>query len=90
MEQLKAGIAMKATVVRNGKESRIEARELVAGDIVRYLPTSGSRCGRLNKMAGCLGGGRHYSRGRQDPGQLRGQRRLQGMHPSSSLVLQSS
>ncbi|KZP24984.1 plasma-membrane proton-e [Athelia psychrophila] len=34
VEQLKAGIAMKATVVRNGKESRIEARELVAGDIV--------------------------------------------------------
>ncbi|KAF7970177.1 hypothetical protein HWV62_24898, partial [Athelia sp. TMB] len=32
--QLKAGIAMKATVVRNGKESKIEARDLVAGDIV--------------------------------------------------------
>lgn len=32
--QLKAGIAMKATVVRNGKETDVEARELVPGDIV--------------------------------------------------------
>lgn len=33
VEQLKAGIAMKATVVRDGKEQEIEARELVPGDI---------------------------------------------------------
>ncbi|KIM86703.1 hypothetical protein PILCRDRAFT_96084 [Piloderma croceum F 1598] len=32
--QLKAGIALKAVVVRNGKEASIEARELVPGDIV--------------------------------------------------------
>ena len=38
MAQLKAGIAMKATVVRNGKEAKIEARDLVAGDIVGSLP----------------------------------------------------
>lgn len=34
MAQLKAGIALKAFVRRNGKEYAIEARELVAGDIV--------------------------------------------------------
>ncbi|KPV76078.1 uncharacterized protein RHOBADRAFT_53071 [Rhodotorula graminis WP1] len=32
--QLKAGIAMKAIVIRNGQEHEIEARELVPGDIV--------------------------------------------------------
>ena len=32
--QLKAGIALKAIVVRNGKEIEIEAREIVPGDIV--------------------------------------------------------
>lgn len=32
--KLKAGIAMKAFVVRDGKEQEIEARELVPGDIV--------------------------------------------------------
>ncbi|KAH7924224.1 plasma-membrane proton-e [Leucogyrophana mollusca] len=32
--QLKAGIAMKATVVRNNREQEIEARELVVGDII--------------------------------------------------------
>ncbi|ORY32156.1 putative hydrogen-exporting ATPase [Naematelia encephala] len=32
--QLKAGIAMKCTVIRDGKESEIEARDLVPGDIV--------------------------------------------------------
>ncbi|GAA5871595.1 hypothetical protein JCM8547_007093 [Rhodosporidiobolus lusitaniae] len=32
--QLKAGIALKAIVVRNGKEQEIEARELVPGDII--------------------------------------------------------
>ncbi|KAL8276126.1 hypothetical protein RQP46_011475 [Phenoliferia psychrophenolica] len=32
--QLKAGIAMKALVIRGGKETEIEARELVIGDIV--------------------------------------------------------
>ncbi|WVR09316.1 plasma-membrane proton-efflux P-type ATPase [Kwoniella sp. DSM 27419] len=32
--QLKAGIAMKATVVRDGSEQEIEARELVPGDIL--------------------------------------------------------
>ncbi|KAI0065005.1 plasma-membrane proton-e [Artomyces pyxidatus] len=34
VEQLKAGIAMKAFVVRGGQEQEIEARELVPGDIV--------------------------------------------------------
>ena len=32
--QLKAGIALKTTVVRDGKETEVEARELVPGDIV--------------------------------------------------------
>jgi hypothetical protein len=40
--QLKAGIAMKACVVRNGRETEIEARELVAGDIVGFLHYFGS------------------------------------------------
>ena len=35
MAELKAGIAMKALVVRGGKEIEIEAREVVPGDIVR-------------------------------------------------------
>ncbi len=34
VQQLKAGIALKATVVRNGAEEEIEARELVVGDVV--------------------------------------------------------
>ncbi|KAA1470486.1 plasma-membrane proton-e [Dentipellis sp. KUC8613] len=34
VEQLKAGIAMRAIVVRNGQEQEIDARELVPGDIV--------------------------------------------------------
>ena len=34
VEQLKAGIAMKAMVVRNGQEQDIEAREIVPGDII--------------------------------------------------------
>lgn len=32
--QLKAGIALKADVIRDGKEQEIEARELVPGDIL--------------------------------------------------------
>lgn len=32
--KLKEGIALKATVIRNGKESEIEARDLVVGDIL--------------------------------------------------------
>ncbi|GAA6026780.1 hypothetical protein JCM8097_005856 [Rhodosporidiobolus ruineniae] len=32
--QLKAGIALKATVIRGGQEQEIEARELVPGDII--------------------------------------------------------
>ncbi|EIW68325.1 hypothetical protein TREMEDRAFT_44712 [Tremella mesenterica DSM 1558] len=32
--QLKAGISMKSTVIRDGKEQEIEARDLVPGDIV--------------------------------------------------------
>ncbi|KAH9916515.1 uncharacterized protein B0H18DRAFT_1138582 [Fomitopsis serialis] len=32
--QLKAGIAMKATVVRDGREQEVEARDLVPGDIL--------------------------------------------------------
>ena len=34
MAQLKAGIALKCHVVRDGKEQEVEARELVPGDIV--------------------------------------------------------
>ncbi|KAI0037190.1 plasma-membrane proton-e [Vararia minispora EC-137] len=34
VEQLKAGIAMKATIIRNGQERTIEAREIVPGDIL--------------------------------------------------------
>ena len=34
---LKGDIAMRATVVRNGKEEDIKARELVPGDIVRSV-----------------------------------------------------
>jgi H+-transporting ATPase len=32
--QLKKGIALKATVVRDGKEEEMEAREIVPGDII--------------------------------------------------------
>jgi len=32
--QLKAGIALKCMVVRDGSETEIEARELVPGDII--------------------------------------------------------
>ena len=32
--QLKKGIALKATVLRDGKESELEAREIVPGDIL--------------------------------------------------------
>jgi H+-transporting ATPase len=35
---LKGDIAMKAIVVRDGKEQEIKARELVPGDIVRVYP----------------------------------------------------
>lgn len=34
VEKLKAGIALKTTVIRGGQEHLIEARELVPGDIV--------------------------------------------------------
>jgi H+-transporting ATPase len=37
---LKGDIAMKATVVRDGQEQTILARELVPGDIVRLFPSS--------------------------------------------------
>ena len=33
---LKGDIAMRATVIRNGQEEEIKARELVPGDIVRF------------------------------------------------------
>ncbi|KZV90146.1 putative PMA1-H+-transporting P-type ATPase [Exidia glandulosa HHB12029] len=33
VEQLKAGIALKAVVIRNGNESEIEARDIVPGDV---------------------------------------------------------
>ena len=36
---LKGDIAMRATVVRDGAEHDIKARELVPGDIVRMLPS---------------------------------------------------
>jgi magnesium-transporting ATPase (P-type) len=36
---LKGDIAMKATVVRDGVEQEILAREIVPGDIVRSIPT---------------------------------------------------
>lgn len=35
---LKGDIAMKAIVVRDGREQEIKARELVPGDIVRVMP----------------------------------------------------
>jgi H+-transporting ATPase len=35
--ELRAGIAMKALVIRNGKEQEIEARDIVPGDIVSLL-----------------------------------------------------
>lgn len=34
MAQLKAGIALKAVVIRDGKEQEVEARDLVPGDIL--------------------------------------------------------
>jgi len=34
VEQLKSGIALRATVIRNGQEHEMEAREVVPGDIV--------------------------------------------------------
>ena len=37
---LKGDIAMRATVVRNGKEEDIKARELVPGDIVCSIPNT--------------------------------------------------
>ena len=40
---LKGDIAMKATVVRDGREQQILARELVAGDIVSNLFLSPSK-----------------------------------------------
>ncbi|KAH9942776.1 hypothetical protein B0H21DRAFT_779923 [Amylocystis lapponica] len=40
--QLKAGIAMRAWVVRDGKEQEIEARELVPGDIASVILEEGS------------------------------------------------
>jgi H+-transporting ATPase len=39
--ELKAGIAMKAFVVRGGQEKEIEARDLVPGDIVSSLSLHG-------------------------------------------------
>lgn len=33
VEQLKSGIALKATVIREGQEKEIEARDIVPGDI---------------------------------------------------------
>ena len=49
VEQLKAGIAMKATILRNGNEQSIEAREIVPGDIVvveegQTVPADGRVC----------------------------------------------
>lgn len=34
---LKADIAMRSMVVRNGQEADVPARELVPGDVVRYI-----------------------------------------------------
>src|SRR5689334_8955336 len=39
---LKGDIAMKAIVIRNGKEEEIKARELVPGDIVRNFTRLGA------------------------------------------------
>ena len=47
---LKGDIAMRATVVRQGKEEDIKARELVPGDIVRYAQLS--QLNRGSQMAG--------------------------------------
>lgn len=38
--KLKAGIAMKSTVIRDGHEQEIEARELVPGDIVSFATSA--------------------------------------------------
>lgn len=38
--QLKAGIALKATAVRNGRETEVQARDLVPGDIVRTFSSA--------------------------------------------------
>jgi magnesium-transporting ATPase (P-type) len=40
---LKGDIAMRSTVVRNGQEIEIKARELVPGDIVSLFPTPNSQ-----------------------------------------------
>ena len=42
---LKGDIAMRATVIRNGQEEEIKARELVPGDIVRFLLESSQLTG---------------------------------------------
>ena len=49
VEQLKAGISLRCTVVRGGQEHEIEARELVPGDIVvvedgQTVPADGKVC----------------------------------------------
>ena len=56
VEQLKAGIAMKATVVRNGQEQDVEAREIVPGDII--IVEEGASLSRLDLLvahASCTG-----------------------------------
>ncbi|KAI0920015.1 hypothetical protein AcV7_006027 [Taiwanofungus camphoratus] len=55
--QLKAGIAMRASVVRDGKEQEIEARELVPGDIVileegRTIPADAKILADYNDKSG--------------------------------------
>lgn len=57
VEQLKAGIAMKAIVVRNGQEQEIEAREIVPGDIViveegSTIPADGHVSSSLTDLCG--------------------------------------
>lgn len=42
---LKGDIAMRATVIRGGKEEDIKARELVPGDIVRVTPSKSTHGG---------------------------------------------
>lgn len=52
---LKGDIAMKATVVRDGKEESILAREIVPGDIVRSQRLSGTQ--RAHVLPGHRRGG---------------------------------
>lgn len=50
VSKLKADIAMRSTVIRNGQEQDILARDLVPGDVVRKIPFD-SPPSRLSMLA---------------------------------------